>query len=302
MRFNASNSRQGRSNPYRQRRKSFDLAVILLNVTRMKQLIRIGVVVSSFGALALTAFAGSETYSGKEMKQVAPAPPPECDYTWTGFYVGAHVGYGWGNADTAFNPLPNAVSFTDLAVQSLRPEPDGVIAGGQLGYNYQFWHCLVLGAEADFSWNDMSDTVRRSPFDNHAGAPFNGTLTAHQDYDWFGTGRLKLGFSPFCRVLLYGTGGLAYGDVHYRANSDFTPQGTIQYPTSFSETKVGWTAGAGAEYAITHRWSIKVEYLYFDLGDENRVANPVPVHPPFQVRYDFRTQGQTVNAGLNFHF
>src|SRR6202011_3224219 len=133
VRFNASNSRQGRSNPYRQRRKSFDLAVILLNVTRMKQLIRIGVVVSSFGALALTAFAGSETYSGKEMKQVAPAPPPECN--WTGFYLGLNVGGQFGHSEDkdldGFNAVGKQWGYSE----------SGVVGGGQVGYNYQ-WHSL----------------------------------------------------------------------------------------------------------------------------------------------------------------
>lgn len=269
----------------------------------MKQLSRLVVIFSTCTALALTAFAGSHrpTRDYKESKEVASAPP-ECTFTWTGFYVGAHVGYGWGNVDTLFTPLPDAPTFFDLEVTKLEPDPNGVIAGGQLGYNYQ-WRCLVLGAEADFSWSDMDGTVTRSPIIRSDGSSFGGgTLTAHQDTDWFGTVRLRMGFAPVCRLLLYGTGGLAYGDVNYSANSDFRGPGTIQYPASFDKTKVGWTAGGGAEYAFNKRWSVKVEYLYYDLGDEDSIANPVPANPPFRVRYDWLTTAHTVNVGLNFHF
>jgi outer membrane immunogenic protein len=121
----------------------------------------------------------------------------------------------------------------------------------------------------------------------------------HQDIDWFGTARLRVGFLPTCRLLLYGTGGLAYGDVNFSADTNYV---NSAFPASASETKVGWTAGAGAEFALTRRWSVKVEYLYFDLGDESSTANRVPLIPPFQVRYDWETTAHTVNVGLNFRF
>ena len=104
----------------------------------MKQLIRLTILFCTCAALALTVVAGPEPLSsGKEMKQVAPAPP-ECDYTWTGFYFGGNGGYGWGNGDTHFRPLPDAATFFDLEPTTLSPDPSGFIGGGQIGYNWQW--------------------------------------------------------------------------------------------------------------------------------------------------------------------
>src|SRR5438477_12290589 len=116
----------------------------------MKQLIRLMGVLSACSALATGAFAGTETYSGKEMKQVAPAPLPECN--WTGFYIGLHVGGQFGHAETvdlAEDPFNRTYQFNGRGPDP-RPwgyDQSGVIAGGQLGYNFQ-WNWVVLGIEA----------------------------------------------------------------------------------------------------------------------------------------------------------
>ncbi|HEY3102597.1 MAG TPA: outer membrane beta-barrel protein, partial [Pyrinomonadaceae bacterium] len=147
-----------------------------------------------------------------------------------------------------------------------------------------------------------------TPIIKNNGTPFpgNGFLTAHQNTKWFGTLRPRLGIA-FDRVLLYGTGGLAYGRVHYSANADFRPGAPtsipfFQYPASFSKTKTGWTAGGGLEVGINKRWSWKAEYLYYDLRKESFTANPVPANPPFQVAYRWETRAHTLNTGLNFRF
>jgi outer membrane immunogenic protein len=257
-------------------------------------------------ALALTAFGGPEPLpSGKEMKQVAPAPP-ECDFTWTGFYFGGNAGYGWGNADTHFQPLPDAVTFTDLEPTTLSPDPNGFIGGGQVGYNWQWNKWLVLGIETDFQGSDIEDHDTRFNFPDIFGVG-NGPdtfLFAHERIQWFGSTRGRIGISPWCRWLFYGTGGVAYGNVDYSANTNF--DNGITYPVKFTETNVGWTAGGGIEYAIGHHWTIKAEYLHYDLGDNSRTEpqlfNGVPTGSIFFVRYRFDTSGDMVRGGLNFKF
>src|SRR3984893_11620589 len=148
-------------------RKILDRLAILDETEAMKQLIRLTILFCACAALALTAVAGPESLpSGKEMKQVAPAPPPECDFTWTGFYAGFNGGYGWGNGDTHFHPLPDPATFLDLEPPSLSPDPSGFIGGGQIGFNWQWNKWLVLGVETDFQGSDMEGSDTRFHFND----------------------------------------------------------------------------------------------------------------------------------------
>jgi len=264
-------------------------------------------------ATAATGVDRSDALSRSEADSVAagagsakPSPAPSAtSYDWQGVYLGGHIGWGRGRADTTFTPLPTAALFVDLAPTALRPEPSGLSGGVQGGYNWQTGH-FVVGAEADISWSRMNGTVTLTPITRNNGTPFPGTsfLTAHQDTKWFGTIRPRAG-AAFDRVFLYGTGGLAYGHVNYSANTDFRPvgpPGPFQYPASLSKTKTGWTIGGGAEVAISRHWSWKAEYLYYDLRKESAIANPVPANPPFQVAYTWETRAHTFNTGVNFRF
>jgi len=237
----------------------------------------------------------------------SPAPAPTTSYNWTGGYVGGHAGWGRGRANTSFTPLPNATQFIDMTPTTLRPDPSGFNGGAQGGYNWQTGR-FVIGGEADISWSRMSGTATVTPIIKNNGTPFPGAgfLTAHQDTKWFGTVRPRAGIR-FNRMLLYGTGGLAFGHVNYSANADFRP-GTptpilfFQYPASLSKTKAGWTVGGGVEVGINKHWSWKAEYLYYDLGNQSITANPIPANPPFQVAYRWETRAHTFNAGINYRF
>jgi len=227
----------------------------------------------------------------------------DSSFTWTGPYAGVHIGYGWGNGDTSFTPLPTAARFVNLAPQSMNPDPEGVLGGLQIGYNYQMgpW---VIGLEADFSWTGIGGSRISSPIIQNDGTPFPGSgyLYANQEINWYGTLRPRFGYAVMPTLLLYGTGGLAYGDVGYSANTNFLPPGNVAYPTSFSKTKVGWTAGGGLEYALTRCWTVKAEYLYMDLGSESVIAAPQPDNPPFQVGNSFETTTHIINLGVNYKF
>ena len=171
-------------------------------------------VILAISALALSSIAASAA----DMAMRTKAPPIVVDpsYNWSGFYIGGNVGYGWGNADTSFNPLPSAVAFVNLAPTTLGPDPQGVLGGVQAGYNWQAGK-FVFGLEADIQASDIHGNAVLTPIIQNNGMPFPGAgfLSASQRIDWFGTVRARAGFTPVDRLLLYVTGGLAYGNVSY---------------------------------------------------------------------------------------
>ncbi len=241
----------------------------------------------------------------------APVPPPSSSLTWTGFYVGVNVGHGSSDGDTFVNPLPTAAIFVNLLPQTLNLDPSGSIGGGQVGYNHQFGH-FVLGVEADIDAAGIQETTLVSPIIQNNNTPFPGTppgndVTVHQNTDAISTVRPRFGFA-FGHFLLYGTGGLAIAHVGYTANTDFHPVGTEQYPANFSKTQKGWAAGGGAEVAIGGGFSLKGEYLRYDVGSQQSfTANPVPpfppTAPPFQVAYTWHTSSaQFFRFGANYRF
>jgi outer membrane immunogenic protein len=212
--------------------------------------------------------------------QPASAADP---WMWTGFYAGLNGGYGFGDAATRVDATTTTVVRTRIfrtagptlisdvtapaVVTSVSARNntavDGPLGGLQLGYNWQqgWW---LAGVEADIQAAGQSG---RTSFcfvvavPCPAGAAF---LDASYHLNWFGTVRGRLGVLPHPQVLLYATGGLAYGGV----DADFTGGlvGLASTTVSTHRTQVGWTLGGGIEGAVGNGWSVKLEYLYVDLG------------------------------------
>jgi outer membrane immunogenic protein len=105
------------------------------------------------------------------------------------------------------------------------------------------------------------------------------------------------------QLLLYATGGLAFGQVDDTVFTTYAPGfGPLSFPGSSSDTRVGWTIGGGAEWALTQNWTVKAEYLYFDLGDTTITANPAAANPPFQIRSTHDLTGSIARLGVNYKF
>jgi len=271
----------------------------------MKKTRILTVAACALAATALTVLGGPEpiSSSSKEVKQVAPVQPA-CDYSWTGFYIGARAGGGWGDGESDSH-LVNRVPGFDFELPGHNDLDDGgFIGGGEVGFNWQ-WHWLVLGAEADFSGSTISSDHSDI---RDLGNPTNVTqaeVSVHQDLNWVGTVRGRLGFVPWCRLMIYGTGGFAYGQVDDSADVDFRNLGgSTHYPGSRDDTGTGFAAGGGVEYAINRDWSVKVEFLYIDLGDENQLVVQTPdLNSGADVtQHHWDAQFHTVTAGLNFKF
>jgi|LQYC01.1.fsa_nt_gi Opacity protein and related surface antigens len=221
-------------------------------------------------------------------------------YNWTGFYAGINIG-GAIN-DSTYKLSPSGL-FSGSPTNSLRTDSgsfdDTAFTGGaQLGYNYQVCH-FVFGLETDFNYNgvDESDSVNRA-----LSSPLNGRLlhTVKQTIDYFGTFRARAGFTPFDRLLVYGTGGLAYGHVCSSSNVLFTLGGD-NYVGSKSDIRTGWTAGGGSEYAVTNNWTLRIEYLFVDLGKQS-YSYTNQYYPGYDYKTDIENQQHVIRLGINYKF
>lgn len=211
--------------------------------------------------------AASAADMGRPVYKAAPAPVAHV-YNWTGFYLGGHAGYAWGNkdwADVVTGPF------------SVGHDVDGFLLGGQVGFNYQI-NSLVLGIEGDIAWTGADGGTTTARF---------GGETYNADMNWIGTLTGRVGFA-FANWMIYGKGGFAWADEDLA----YTRAG---FAASGSDTRTGWTIGAGVEYGLTDAWSVKLEYNYLDFGSRTVTFSPIDV-------FDVDQQIHTVKLGVNYRF
>jgi outer membrane immunogenic protein len=252
--------------------------------------------------LGATVF-GAAFANAADMPVKAPIHPTPtvAAYNWTGWYVGAHGGYGWGNDNTSIGwSDPGNVALIAAAVAagiiptSLSSNPDGALGGVQLGYNYQVGTNWVIGAETDFSFSDIKGT---QTITTNVVVPVVNFVS--QKLDWFGTIRGRVGYAANS-WLFYGTAGGAYGHVIYNY-SQLSPATAINIVGPDSETEWGWTAGGGVEYGWD-RWTIRAEYLYIDLGDHSFNVPVGAFAPAASFTPNFDNTYHIVRAALNYRF
>jgi outer membrane immunogenic protein len=272
-------------------------------------------------SIAMIALSPGGSALAADMPVKAPGPAPVYAWSWAGFYVGAHVGYGWGDFDfrDPYVKLNQPVLFLPGLLVGIPLERsfdgNGFLGGFQAGVNAQFGS-VVVGVEGDVSWMKIDGAFRSTS------SGFGGALTTSEGVsaklDWLATLRARLGWA-FDRFLVYGTGGVAFGGVDGAGDITATiagipgaiPGGTLSLATSDRRTHVGWTAGAGVEGMITSNLSAKFEYLYTDLGwlkHEGPVAiggTLAPLIPPglsLSGGGDFKVVVQTIKLGINYRF
>jgi outer membrane immunogenic protein len=220
----------------------------------------------------------------------APAVVPAPVYNWTGWYIGGTAGGGWNTNGGVNNAVTGTFCNTPLsgcpaigtALAAAVPtqygiNPSGFIGGGEVGYNWQTGR-FVWGVETDFSGTSINGSNAQALSAVPAGFLSNTTSVAgiaSERLDWFGTVRGRLGVTITDPVLVYATGGFAYG--HASSSTTLTesvggpclcgPSPTVA--SSASGILTGWTVGGGLEWRFAPNWTVKGEYLYYDLGSVN---------------------------------
>jgi outer membrane immunogenic protein len=288
---------------------------------------------AAFGLLAAPSMAA-------DLAPVYKAPAPVC--MWCGFYVGFNAGGTWSDNDSVnvtsalaqdFDPGPDSVGAASAAGASGKVPGEGgarFIGGGQIGYNWQISSAWLGGIETDLQGvvgngsgnGTLNTSVGLADFFGNPDT-FTTTIRTTKQLDYFGTLRGRFGYLFGPTFLAYGTGGLAYGGVKAstsigQANNDcvFFPGDCLQPTTSaagaISQTRIGWTAGAGLEWLFATRWSAKVEYLYYDLGSVTFANAPLvtgigtlagaggPAIVNSTTTVDFK--GNIVRVGVNYHW
>jgi outer membrane immunogenic protein len=239
---------------------------------------------------------------------------------WSGLYVGLNAGGSWSDS----NSIPNAATplfangvivavpaqgLARLATgRAFARDQSGFIGGGQIGYNFEFGNRFVAGVETDLQGLTHSGGAQTSSLGVTEAMVVRTTLTSEKSLDYLGTARGRLGWLPTPTLLLYGTGGLAYGGVNastairqFNFGNGVLGMGRER----FSDTRVGWTAGAGVEWLFLPNWSAKAEYLRYDLSSVTYSGALFTVAPPTTYaisRATTRFDGNVVRAGLNYHF
>jgi len=212
------------------------------------------------------------------------------DYNWSGLYLGAHGGYSWADIDH-----PEAAPHP---AGPPRPSLEGGLVGGQIGYNFQFDR-LVLGVEGDYSFSGMEETLR----DGNA-------ITQSYDIDGLASVRGRLGLA-IGHWLPYLTGGYAWGQSKFNQtcpDPNAVPFGHCNVANGFapynitkSETVEGWVYGGGIEAAIAPNWSLRGEWLRYDMDAQAFNLGKTPSGKDLgskTLEHDI----DVLRLGVNFHF
>ncbi len=246
------------------------------------------------------------------------AQEPASRRLWDGFYAGALIGGSWQQQNTSYADIQTIAPIFTTAMNlgtlspTMKAGTPGFSGGAFLGYNMQSGP-LVFGVEMDVSrpGRGPDGTEIRGPVTTPS-APGLVTQTRNE-IDWLATLRARAGYLVSPRTLVYVTGGLAGGRIH--GETTVTPFGpTATCDNNFfcslgagSATKWGWTVGAGVDYAFGSAWTVKLDYLYFDLGKISYTANEASAafpqyagSPNLNVTTD--VTGHLLRAGIAYRF
>jgi len=215
-----------------------------------------------------------------------PAPVPV--FSWTGFYIGGHVGKGWTDSSVTENgltpPAFGGLVFTPGVVTDMNSS--GVMYGFQGGYNWQFANNFVVGIEGDLSFSSIGRDF----------TPFGAFATYSSEFNRLGTIRGRIGYA-FDRLMIYGTGGWA--TARLKNQLDATALFPVTGLTARDSSPSGYAVGGGMEYALLGNWTVKAEYIHAGFSDR---TGQIPLAPGANYTFTFKDSIDVVRAGLNYKF
>lgn len=242
-------------------------------------------------AIAAILLASTSIASAADMAMKAPYAAPAAVWNWTGFYVGANAGGGWGTTETTLAsagglPVPGGIALT----QNSR---SGFLGGGQAGYNFQSgW--AVFGVEGTIDGLDVKGTM-----------PCFGVavgLSCTAKSDWLATVTGRIGGVVGDRTLVYVKGGAAWlNSKHTLSSVAGFGGGGAAFSTSATSTTFGWLLGLGTEYAFDHNWSAFVEYNYMEF-DKKTINLDFGVGGPGAIGVDVKNKLSVAKVGVNYKF
>jgi opacity protein-like surface antigen len=225
---------------------------------------------------------------------ITKAPPLVERFSWTGCYLGGHIGGGWAQKDITDPVQLVQDSFlgagSTVGVTTVNPGPSGAVIGGQIGCDYQFASNFVIGVEGAASGSTMRGT-------RNVGLPLGNPDVAlvKANTDFLPSLTARIGYA-FDNVLLYARGGAALAGDRYEVSGSFTG---LPFDFNGSDNRFGWVAGGGVDWAFTPHWSVNLEYDYYQFGHGNVMM--IDQINAFSSVIDIRQNVQVVKLGFNFH-
>lgn len=247
-----------------------------------------------FAAAAAVLLASTSIGFAADMAVKAPYVAPAAVWSWTGFYLGGHIGAGWGTTESTLTDIGGVAIPGGFAIaQNSR---SGFLGGGQIGYNFQSgW--AVFGVQGDFDGMDVKGTT----------PCLGGAASCTAKSDWMGTVTGRFGGVVGDRTLVYVKGGAAW--MHTDHTLGISGLGIIGGPgagvgsISSSSTALGWVLGLGAEYAFDQNWSAFIEYDYIDFQKKNIVLDFSALGAGAgTANADIKSKLSIAKVGLNYKF
>ncbi|MFO1103173.1 MAG: alginate export family protein [Methylocystis sp.] len=243
-----------------------------------------------------------------------PPPPPAAPPSWRDVYVGLNGGGAWSSPRSIVQPWPfgAAVASPDIAVSATPIDQSnhlaGFVGGFQSGANWKLADSVLAGVEADLhAVSGNTDTRWRASATSAGGNSFATYAQRTATLNYLGTIRGRLGYLITPTLAVYGTGGMAYGGVISNAailTRRIGGTNQTQVNPAYQDSLIGWTAGGGAEWMFTPEWSVKVDYLWYDLGAAQASSFAVQPNGFYATGASSSTRfnGNLIHAGVNRHF